>query len=116
MHHIFVFASFAASLFLPATAAPVSSRNVTAPNGGDISILNYALTLEFLERRFYTEGLQNFTAQDFQNAGFSPDFYEQMKTVLKDEQVRPSTPLETHWLTPFAKTILRRMLTSWLEL
>ncbi|CAG9938112.1 unnamed protein product [Clonostachys rosea f. rosea IK726] len=86
MHHIFVFASFAASLFLPATAAPVSSRNVSAPNGGDVSILNYALTLEFLERRFYTEGLQNFTAQDFQNAGFSPDFYEQMKTVLKDEQ------------------------------
>lgn len=40
-----------------------------APPGGDITILNYALTLEYLERKFYQEGVANYTKEDFCNAG-----------------------------------------------
>lgn len=55
------------------TASPVVKRaNYDAPAGGDTTILNYALTLEYLERKFYQEGLANYTAEDFAQAGFGP--------------------------------------------
>ena len=34
--------------------------------GSDLDILNYALTLEHLEATFYTQGLQRFSAKDFE--------------------------------------------------
>lgn len=74
----------------PSTASPllVKKANFDPPPGGDIDILNYALTLEYLERKFYQEGLANYTEQDFCNAGFDASFYSDLKSIYADEQVR----------------------------
>lgn len=74
-----------------------STSNYDPPPGGDVTILNYALTLEYLERKFYQEGLANYTAKDFKAAGCKDTFYENLKTIAEDEKVctrpppRPST-------------------------
>ena len=72
-------------------SAPIEERDTVkdynAPPGGDIDILNYALTLEYLERKFYTEGLANYTQTQFVDAGFPDPFYANLKEVLLDEQV-----------------------------
>ena len=51
----------------------------------DISILNYALTLEHLEDNFYRGGLANFTQAQFATAGFDETFYSNLKQVSTDE-------------------------------
>lgn len=69
-------------------AAPLEKRaKYDAPAGGDVTILNYALTLEYLERKFYQEGVANYTANDFHVAGCSETFYENLKEILYDEEV-----------------------------
>lgn len=71
-----------------AIAAPTEKRaDFAAPPGGDITILNYALTLEYLERAFYAGGLKNFTQAQFVAAGFADPFYSNLKEVYVDEQV-----------------------------
>lgn len=81
-----------ATVSSPSLSAPVEPRaNFDAPPGGDVTILNYALTLEYLERKFYQEGLANYTEKDFCKAGFSSDFYKNLKEIYFDEQV--SRPL-----------------------
>jgi hypothetical protein len=56
----------------------------------DADILNYALTLEHLEDKFYREGLANFTQADFAAAGFDATFYGNLKTVSSDEMTHVS--------------------------
>ena len=72
-------------------AAPFEQRDVAMdfnpPPGGDVTILNYALTLEYLERKFYEEGLANYTQADFVAAGFADPFYDNLKEIYYDEQV-----------------------------
>lgn len=84
------------SSFLPvlaaglAVAAPAKRDTVedyNAPPGGDTTILNYALTLEYLERKFYMEGLANYTQAQFVAAGFPDPFYANLKEIYYDEQV-----------------------------
>lgn len=76
-----------------AIAHPVEQRDgpyavdYAAPPGGDITILNYALTLEYLERKFYQEGLANFTQAQFVAAGFADPFYDNLKEIYYDEKV-----------------------------
>ena len=48
-------------------------------------ILNYALTLEHLEDKFYREGLARFTLEDFKKAGFTETFYKNIKETSLDE-------------------------------
>jgi hypothetical protein len=57
------------------------------PPGGDITILSYALTLEYLERKFYMEGLKNYSQADFVAAGFADHFYANLEEIYVDEQV-----------------------------
>jgi len=61
-----------------------------APPGGDVTILNYALTLEYLERKFYQEGLANYTQAQFVAAGFPDPFYKNLKEIYYDEQTHVS--------------------------
>lgn len=55
-----------------------------------VDILNYALTLEHLEDKFYREGLQNFTLSDFEAAGFDETFYNNIKETSLDESTHVS--------------------------
>jgi len=74
-----------------AIAAPTEKRSdFAAPPGGDVAILNYALTLEFLERAFYGGGLSKFTQADFVAAGFADPFYANLKEVYVDEKTHVS--------------------------
>lgn len=75
-----------------AIAAPAEKRadvavDYNAPPGGDITILNYALTLEYLERKFYMEGLAKFSQKDFVAAGFADPFYSNLQEIYFDEKV-----------------------------
>lgn len=80
---LMVLATFSSSL-----AAPLEKRaDFDPPPGGDITILNYALTLEYLERKFYQQGLANYTQSDLLNAGFSEEFYTNLQRIYFDEQV-----------------------------
>lgn len=56
----------------------------------DVGILNYALTLEHLEDKFYREGLANYTQQEFITAGFLDPFYDNLMEVSKDETTHVS--------------------------
>lgn len=51
----------------------------------EADVLNYALTLEHLEDKFYREGLANYTQADFRNAGFDRTFYRNLLEVSFDE-------------------------------
>jgi hypothetical protein len=74
-----------------AAAAPVEERTVamdfSPPPGGDVTILNYALTLEYLERKFYQEGLANYSQAEFVAAGFPDPFYANLQEIYYDEEV-----------------------------
>ena len=56
----------------------------------DAQILNYALTLEHLEDKFYREGLANFTEAQFAAAGFDATFYKNLKEISYDETTHVS--------------------------
>lgn len=86
MRYSFIAALAASSVVI---AAPTEKRalNYNAPAGGDGAILNYALTLEYLERKFYQEGLANFTQQQFIDAGFADPFYTNLREIYYDEKV-----------------------------
>lgn len=70
-----------AALAALATASPVVKRAYFT----DVDILNYALTLEHLEDKFYREGLANYTQADFIKAGLPDPFYANLQEVSKDE-------------------------------
>ena len=61
-----------------------------APALTDADILNYALTLEHLEDKFYREGLANYTQSDFAAAGFDATFYNNLKEISSDETTHVS--------------------------
>lgn len=51
-----------------------SAQSDTSTNLSDVSVLNYALTLEHLEAAFYTQGLTRYRATDFSSAMFASVF------------------------------------------
>jgi hypothetical protein len=50
-----------------------------------VDILNFALTLEHLESKFYREGLQQFGEGDFADAGYDAAFYDNLVEISADE-------------------------------
>ena len=80
--------SLAATLSI---ASPIElEKRVSTPKVNDGIILNYALTLEYLERAFYRGALANFTHEDFVNAGFEDPFYANLQEIYFDEQTHVS--------------------------
>ncbi|EXJ67099.1 uncharacterized protein A1O5_09746 [Cladophialophora psammophila CBS 110553] len=51
----------------------------------DITILQFALTLEHLENTFYREAFRSFQLQDFLNAGFDEEFFLNLEFIASDE-------------------------------
>jgi hypothetical protein len=96
MHVTSIFTTIAAGASL-AAAAPIEERSYIV-SGGDLTVLNYALTLEHLERKFYMEGLAQFSQQDFIDAGFPDPFYDSLKEVYYDEMVMLPSPLFTGFI------------------
>ncbi|KAG6842367.1 hypothetical protein H0H93_004082, partial [Arthromyces matolae] len=69
-----------------AQASPVATNAVRADIcTKDLDTLNFALTLEHVEVAFYTMGLQNYTQQDFVNAGLPVGARTQFERVLQNE-------------------------------
>ncbi|PBP22149.1 hypothetical protein BUE80_DR006963 [Diplocarpon rosae] len=84
------YASSIAALAAIATANPVVTRRQAEAAITDVGILNYALTLEHLEDKFYREGLANYTQEDFIQAGFTDPFYANLKEISYDETTHVS--------------------------
>lgn len=78
------FLPLAAGAFLAsaAVAAPIEGRHADI----DVTVLQFALTLEHLENTFYKEALGNFTEQDFIDAGYSAAYYNNLGYIATDEQ------------------------------
>ncbi|KAG8528859.1 uncharacterized protein KY384_006548 [Bacidia gigantensis] len=80
-----------AALAAVASAAPkpgmsnLKKIRQAAPQITDADILNYALTLEHLEDKFYREGLGNYTEGEFASFGFDATFYGNLKEISSDE-------------------------------
>jgi len=68
-------------------ASPVSKRQAAYT---DADILNYALTLEHLENKFYSEGLAKFSEADFEAAGYPYWTYENVNETAYDESTHVS--------------------------
>jgi hypothetical protein len=58
---------------------------------GPVDVLNYALTLEHLEYAFYRDGLEEFAAEDFVDAGFAEVVYEYLGAIRDHEQEHVET-------------------------
>lgn len=69
-------------------ASPVIKR--AASGITDVDILNYALTLEHLEDKFYREGIQNYSRSVFNAAGYDDTFYDNLLEVSNDESTHVS--------------------------
>ncbi|MCJ1338711.1 hypothetical protein MMC09_004000 [Bachmanniomyces sp. S44760] len=82
------FSSSAAVVALAATvsASPVAINKRQAPAVTDADILQFALTLEHLENVFYKQGLSSFPESDFTDAGFSTQYYDNLKYIAHDEE------------------------------
>jgi hypothetical protein len=68
-----------------AFASPVAKVEKRDAAYTDADILNYALTLEHLENKFYGEGLAAFSEADFEAAGYSYPTYQNLLEVSYDE-------------------------------
>ena len=74
----------AAALLLASTAIchPIEKRQAVT----DVDILQYALTLEHLENVFYKGGIHTMSESMFLAAGFSSEYYTNLKYVVSDEE------------------------------
>ena len=75
--------SVAATLLaITATAHPVKRQSYVT----DVDILQFALTLEHLENVFYKGGVSSMSEKDFTDAGFSAQYYTNLKYITHDEE------------------------------
>jgi hypothetical protein len=64
------------------SAAPLVARQDT---NIDATVLQFALTLEHLENKFYNGALAKFSEKDFNDAGYSSDYYHNLQYIGHDE-------------------------------
>ncbi|KAK5061138.1 hypothetical protein LTR84_007680 [Exophiala bonariae] len=57
----------------------------------DITILQFALTLEHLENEFYRSAFRTFTLQHFLDAGYDQDFFLNLQFIAADEAAHVET-------------------------
>ncbi|KAK5679328.1 hypothetical protein LTS10_008143 [Elasticomyces elasticus] len=69
-----------AALAGSAIAAPTKRADI------DTTVLQFALTLEHLENVFYKQALEKFSLKDFEDAGYSANYYNNLKYIAHDEQ------------------------------
>lgn len=81
-----VVAALALGLTFASPTEVQKRHTVSTPKVDDGIILNYALTLEYLERKFYQEGLQKFSRNDFKKAGYGDTFYDNLLEIYEDEK------------------------------
>ncbi|KAL9103352.1 MAG: hypothetical protein Q9163_001618 [Psora crenata] len=82
--HFHLFAGIALTLG-SCTAVPFQKR-VPSPEVDDGIILNYFLTVVYLQRALYREGLQIFRQKDFTETGFEDSFYTNIQQIYQDEE------------------------------
>ncbi|KAI9699823.1 MAG: hypothetical protein M1836_002858 [Candelina mexicana] len=90
-------------------SSPIAKR-VNTPVVNDGIILNYALTLEYLERTFYEQAIANYSQQMFRDAGFPDPFYQNLLTIREDERTHVtflSTALTAAGVTPVKQLTYR---------
>ncbi|KIX06886.1 uncharacterized protein Z518_04862 [Rhinocladiella mackenziei CBS 650.93] len=74
------------TLFAGLTLAhPVDLKARSGFSDVDITILQFALTLEHLENTFYQQAFNTFTLQHFLDAGFDEDFFLNLQFIASDE-------------------------------
>jgi len=84
------------------TVSPLRKRQMTDI---DVTILQYALTLEHLENTFYKQALSQYSESDFTNAGYSSDVRSKIQQISSDESTHVSflsTALQAGGVTPTA--------------
>ncbi|KPI40501.1 Protein rds1 [Cyphellophora attinorum] len=63
-------------------SVPLESRQT---GNIDVTVLQFALTLEHLENKFYSDALKKFSEGDFAAAGYGATYYEDLKYIASDE-------------------------------
>jgi len=79
----------ATSFAAPAKLIPrqINDNGTAAPGSGitDLDILQFALTLEYLELNLYEKGVNMFNDTDFQNAGYGVSARERFEEIIGQE-------------------------------
>jgi len=91
------------------TISLISASSLTSNISTDDGfILNFAITLKYLQRALYECGLATFAQKDFVTAGFDDPFYTNLQQIYFDQQshayllnnvllaagIKPAVPLE----------------------
>jgi len=77
------------TLLLGALSSAAFVRAAPFPTGAvvnDTNIMNYALTLEYIEREFYEQGLAQYDEQAFEDAGYEPWVRGRFAQIREHEQ------------------------------
>ncbi|KAJ3072687.1 hypothetical protein HDU98_003112 [Podochytrium sp. JEL0797] len=80
---------------LAAIAASVSAQAATGPAPADLTVLNFALTLEHLESTYYQQGLAKFGTAAFASMGIPAAAANQFNVIAADEAIHVNALIAT---------------------
>ncbi|ORY88831.1 ferritin-like domain-domain-containing protein [Leucosporidium creatinivorum] len=87
MRSVLIALAAAATFASSAIASPSEWQIVKRADGPtDVEILNFALTLEHLEKNFYFQGLKKFKKADFLKAGYSAKTHARVQQIAIQEK------------------------------